>query len=335
MRRLYRIRSITRKARRATILTHRNGDPDAICSAFALRKLLKRWNPRLSVVIGTPEGVNRISERVISKFRFTIESEPRLEDADIIFTVDMNNLEQLGPVASTVKILGKPVVVIDHHHPHPSMRGFAPLSFCDEKSPSTCEMIYELYRRFRLRPGVQESKVLLIGILYETRYLRLGTSKTFLTVADLIKLGARVEGLTSVLEVPIDISERLARLKSAQRSKIHRVGGWVVVMSSVGSHQASAARAIVMLGADLAVVGNQDREQLKLSLRSTREFYEQSGIHLGRDIAKPLGEYLNGTGGGHSLAAGVNGSGQLDLALKRCHEMLKELTENPDCRREG
>ncbi|MBS7622523.1 DHH family phosphoesterase [Candidatus Bathyarchaeota archaeon] len=334
MRRLSRIRSITRKARGATILTHRNGDPDAVCSAFALRRLLRRWNPRLRVVIGTPEGVNRISERIISKFRFAVESEPRLDDADIIFTVDMNNFEQLGSIASAVRILSRPVVVIDHHHPHPSMRSFASLSLCDEKSPSTCEIICELYRRSRLRPGVQESRVLLVGILYETKYLRLGTSKTLLTVADLIRLGARVEGLTSIQESPMDISERLARLKSAQRSKIHHVGEWVVVMSSVGSHQASAARAIIMLGADLAVVGSQDREQLKLSLRSTREFYERSGIHLGRDIAKPLGDYLNGTGGGHSLAAGVNGSGQLDLALNRCLEMLEELTENPDNRRE-
>ena len=323
--RFFRIRSTIRRARKIAILTHRNGDPDAICSAFALGKLLKRFNPRLSVVVGTPEGVNKISEKIISKFKLHVESDPKLDDVDVVFTVDMNNLQQLGPLASVVNSLSKPVVIIDHHYPHPSMKRFARLSFCDKASPSTCEMIYQFYKESRLKPGSQESMVLLVGILYETRYLRLGTSRTLLTVADLIRRGARVEELSSILEVPMDDSERLARLKSAQRSRIHRVGGWIVVTSRVGSHQASAARAITMLGADLAVVGSEDQGQLKLSLRSTREFYEQSGIHLGRDLAKPLGDHLHGTGGGHSLAAGVYGSGQLEMTLKTCHEMIREL----------
>ena len=325
MYRFFKIRSTIRKARKIAILTHRNGDPDAICSAFALDKLLKRLNPRLKVAIGSPEGVNKISEKIISEFKFSVESDPRVNDVDIVFTVDMNNLQQLGPLTSIIDNLRKPVVIIDHHHPHPSMRRFAQFSFCDEASPSTCEMIYEFYRESHIKPGRQECLVLLVGILYETRYLRLGTSKTLLTVADLIRHGAKVEELSSLLEVPMDYSEKLARLKSAQRSRIHRIGRWIVVTSRVGSHQASAARAITMLGADLAVVGSEDQGQLKLSLRSARAFYEQSGIHLGRDLAKPLGDYVHGTGGGHSLAAGVNGSGQLEVTLKRCHEMIREL----------
>lgn len=331
--RFSKIRSTIRKARKIAILTHRNGDPDAICSAYTLSKLLKRLNPQLLIVIGTPEGVNKISEKIISKFSLPVESNPRLDDADIVFIVDMNNLQQLGPLAPVVNSLGKPIVVIDHHHPNPSMKRFARFSFCDETSPSTCEIIYKFYRQSRIRPGIQESMILLVGILFETRYLRLGTSKTLLTVAGLIRQGAKVEELSTILEVPMDESERLARLKSAQRSRIHRIGEWIVVTSRVGSHQASAARAIIMLGADLAIVGSEDKGQMKLSLRSTREFQERSGIHLGRDLAKPLGDYIHGTGGGHSLAAGVNGSGQLEQTFKRCQDLVKELIAKSQRRR--
>jgi nanoRNase/pAp phosphatase (c-di-AMP/oligoRNAs hydrolase) len=62
---------------------------------------------------------------------------------------------------------------------------------------------------------------------------------------------------------------------------------------------------------------------LKISLRSKEEFYQKSGIHLGRDLAKPLGDYVNGTGGGHTLAAGVTGFGEVDNALKKASEILK------------
>jgi nanoRNase/pAp phosphatase (c-di-AMP/oligoRNAs hydrolase) len=43
-------------------------------------------------------------------------------------------------------------------------------------------------------------------------------------------------------------------------------------------------------------------------------------------VAKPLGEYLHGMGGGHATAAGVNGTGDMDVALKYSMRLLKEKT---------
>jgi nanoRNase/pAp phosphatase (c-di-AMP/oligoRNAs hydrolase) len=40
-------------------------------------------------------------------------------------------------------------------------------------------------------------------------------------------------------------------------------------------------------------------------------------------LAKPLGDYVNGTGGGHSLAAGITGSGEVENALNKALEILK------------
>jgi nanoRNase/pAp phosphatase (c-di-AMP/oligoRNAs hydrolase) len=45
---------------------------------------------------------------------------------------------------------------------------------------------------------------------------------------------------------------------------------------------------------------------------------------LGRDIAKPLGELLQGMGGGHAAAAGVNGVGDIETGLKYCLRLFKE-----------
>jgi hypothetical protein len=47
-------------------------------------------------------------------------------------------------------------------------------------------------------------------------------------------------------------------------------------------------------------------------------------VHLGRDVAKPLGEFLHGMGGGHAVSAGVNGVGDVEACLKRCLRLLKD-----------
>jgi nanoRNase/pAp phosphatase (c-di-AMP/oligoRNAs hydrolase) len=78
------------------------------------------------------------------------------------------------------------------------------------------------------------------------------------------------------------------------------------------------------VGAHVAVVSGKKGDALKISLRSSREFYLKTGVHLGRDIAKPLGDYIHGMGGGHSTAAGVNGTGEFTSVSAKCITLLQE-----------
>jgi len=77
-------------------------------------------------------------------------------------------------------------------------------------------------------------------------------------------------------------------------------------------------------------VAGEKGDGIEISLRCTREFTEKTGIHLGRDIAKPVGEALQGQGGGHAMAAGVNGTGDIKVGLKRCLRLLKENLAKPE-----
>ena len=291
--------------------------------SFCIKTTIKKIKPKTKIIIGAPEGTNKISEKILKRFRLTVESNPTLDDIDVIFTVDTNNLKQLGKISNTIEKFEKSIIIIDHHYPHPSMEKLSKIEFCDKYSPSTCEIIYELYNHYKIKPTKKVATILIIGILCETRHLRLATSKTILTISNLIKQGIAIEKLRAILEIKMDQSERLARLRAAQRIKISCMAGWIIVSTNVGSHHASAARALAFLGADLAIVGSSDKDRLKISLRSKEEFYQKSGIHLGRDLAKPLGDYVNGAGGGHSLAAGVTGFGEVENALKKASEMLK------------
>ena len=67
MRKFRKIADIIKKARKIIILTHANSDPDAICSAFALKHLLKKINPKTKIIIGAPDGTNKISEKIMGK----------------------------------------------------------------------------------------------------------------------------------------------------------------------------------------------------------------------------------------------------------------------------
>jgi nanoRNase/pAp phosphatase (c-di-AMP/oligoRNAs hydrolase) len=118
-------------------------------------------------------------------------------------------------------------------------------------------------------------------------------------------------------------SERIARLKASKRVKLLKVNNWLIAFSNVSSYQASAARGLINLGAHVAIVAGQRGEKIQISMRASQDFHEKTGVHLGRDIAKPLGAYLKGMGGGHSVSAGVNGGGDVESSLKRCLTLLK------------
>jgi bifunctional oligoribonuclease and PAP phosphatase NrnA len=111
-----------------------------------------------------------------------------------------------------------------------------------------------------------------------------------------------------------------------------KINDWIIALSNVSAYQASAARALIDLGAHVAAVaGKKDNSpEIEISMRCNREFSEKTGIHLGKDVAKPLGQYLQGEflqgmGGGHAMAAGVNGRGQISVALDRCLKLLKDI----------
>jgi nanoRNase/pAp phosphatase (c-di-AMP/oligoRNAs hydrolase) len=74
----------------------------------------------------------------------------------------------------------------------------------------------------------------------------------------------------------------------------------------------------------MGIVGGEKEGKLRISMRSSTRFNQETGIHLGRDIAKPLGEQVGGMGGGHATSAGVNGEGDFKEAAKKCVRLLRE-----------
>ena len=319
---------LLRKARAVLIVGHQNSDPDAVCSAYALSELAHRINPKLSVSFTSPDGVSKLSKQILSSISLSVSDHPDLSGIDLIITVDTNTLQQLGPLKESVLNSRKPLVMIDHHAPHPENVKIAALVLCDEKATSTCEMILDMYRKYRLPLGNDVGQALMVGLLVETGHMSIATRRTFRAAYLLVRAGADPEGAFALTRTTMDDSERIARFRSAQRVRLERVGIWLIALSEVGSYHASAARALIALGAHLAVVAGKRNDELTLSFRSTRDFANGTRMHLGTDLAMPLGAIMGGMGGGHSTAAGANAKGEVNEALKSALKIVKDFVSS-------
>lgn len=318
---------LLKSSNKILIFTHQNADPDAICSAYAMQYLLKKFQKKVRIDIVTLEGVNKISKKVVELIPIKTTNIPVLKEVDFIIIIDTNNLQLLGKWGEVLKGTKIPIVIIDHHVTHPKMKRVASYSICDDNASSTCEIVFEIFNKMRIKYDKKVARALLIGIVCDTRHFILASSKTLVNVSELIKNGAKIEEAMRILQTPMSQSEIIARLKAIQRLDFKKIGDWLIANTKIGSYQASTARIVTYVGAHVAIVGGTRKQDVKISLRSTKDFFENTGIHLGRDIAIPIGELLEGVGGGHAMAAGINGTGEVDDVIKKCMDRLKSMIQ--------
>lgn len=332
MRRYANLIKQVRRANAILIVGHQNSDPDAVCSAYAFLTLAQRINPKAKIAFTSPGGVSKLSKQILQTIPLPVTETPNIDQFNLIVTVDTNTLQQLGDLKDAIERSRAPIIMIDHHAPHPENARTASIVLCDERSTSTCEIMLEMYEKMRLPLNRTLSQTLLIGVLVETGHMYIGTRRTFNSTHTLIKKGADPQKAISLIRTTMDDSERIARIKTVQRAHLEKVGKWLIALSEVGSYHASAARGLVSLGAHLAVIAGKRNDNLTVSLRATHDFVAETGIHLGTDLASPLGGRMGGMGGGHPTAAGVNAKGNpqdaLRLALTLTRELISQTPKN-------
>ncbi len=151
---------------------------------------------------------------------------------------------------------------------------------------------------------------LLAGIIYDSRRFLIFPETSIGAAARLVRLGSNPSKVLQLLTSEQDPSERIAKLKGATRLRLFRssglLGDWIVALTSVGSYEASVARAMTDLGADVAIVISANGKSVRVSARSTDAVFKKTDLNLARDLMKKLAESFPGQGGGHPTAASVN-----------------------------
>ena len=117
-----RLVTLLKSADSVLVLGHQNADPDAVCSGYAFSLLAKRINRKLTVSFASPDGVSKLSNQILKAVALEVVESPDPSSVDLIVTVDTNTLQQLGNLKGPVLDSGKPLVMIDHHAPHPGQR---------------------------------------------------------------------------------------------------------------------------------------------------------------------------------------------------------------------
>ena len=242
--------------------------------------------------------------------------------------MDTNSALQLGTDFQDIPTDPKKTLVIDHHEPNPEVELLAEHRIIRSDRFSTCEILVDIFEdtEVEIKPNI--ANLLLTGIIFDTRRFFYTDLHTLQTSIKLVNAGADYERCVISLQIRPDRSERIARLKAASKTKVHLLGDWGIVSSTINAFEASACRALIEMGADVAIVGGHPaKNKVRLSSRSTREFYDSTKINLGTDIMEPLGSIIDGKGGGHANAAGANGTKNLNAALDKAIDLIRASIE--------
>ncbi len=305
------------KGKRVGVLTHLGGDQDSVAAAYVLGNLLSDlYEAEVANGVHVPGEVSDVSARFAAAF--SIQLAPELPEAEHYVAVDVGSPNQLGTALSSVA--GR-VTVVDHHHVSDRWpEGYAVFASPDYKSSS--EIVLDLSVLNGKRLNAKESAALFFGIYYDTVRLTVADAVVLLKVGLLGEFGAEPSVYAEALEVPPDYSERVARLKGLKRASLFRAENVIIAVTKVGAFRSSVARALIIAGAGIALVGEESEGLTDVVFRLSPEVVRTYSVNVVRDVIEPLTSKLGGHGGGHAAAARARVPGAFDEVMARCLELL-------------
>jgi nanoRNase/pAp phosphatase (c-di-AMP/oligoRNAs hydrolase) len=293
-------------------LCHRNADPDAVSSAFALSEAI-------GGTVGLVDGCNRVASVLIERLGIEVVDKPNPADYGFVVVVDTSTKAQLNDMEITK------YCVIDHHTTTALTENSE--FFLHRNSTSTVEIVYNILKEMGAPINRRVGIGMLTGIVTDTGHFKHASADTFKTVAKIIEDSGVEYGevLDLMAATPQDISMRIAILKAASRLELDRVEEMLIASSHVSSFGGSASSMLINIGADVAFVGTTKGESVRISARAKRDAVN-AGVNLGQIMENISNEY-NGTGGGHSGAAGIDVIADMNEVLNKCREETKKILE--------
>ena len=183
------------KADKIVIVPHKGPDGDAIGSTVALWHFLKDKGHEACVIAPNdfPSFLKWIpgSEEVLIYENEQEKADLLIQEAEIIFTLDFNDLSRSGEMEESLRASDAVFIMIDHHQ---EPADYAHYTYSDSEMSSTCEMVYHFIDKLRslkkITPNI--ATCLYVGIMTDTGSFRFSStqSETHRVIADLIDKGA-------------------------------------------------------------------------------------------------------------------------------------------------
>ena len=316
------------------IIPHTNPDGDAIGSSLALMHLLNlidhnstvispnkapyflKWSPGFENIIYFDSDKNSCLKLI--------------ENADLIFTLDFNDLDRIGEMSKYVDSSNAKIILIDHHL---NPKDYADLVFSDIEIGSTCELLFELIIELGHEKNIDSNiaSCLYLGMMTDTGSFQYSsvTSRTHEIISKLIQKGINQSDIHNKVYNNSSIS-RLKVLGSAL-SNLNVLKELNTVYMYLKrddlkkfDFQKGDSEGIVNYGLSLKniifsvmfIEDINDENNIKISFRSQDRF--------------SCNEFANKhfNGGGHANAAGGRDDGPIQETIHKFKKLINKYKDN-------
>ncbi len=309
------------EAEKAFIMYHVSPDPDAIGSAIALARILRKMGKTVEVF-----KEKNMNDQVKAMVEFSGESlvERPSFDPDLVVVVDTSAKSMINDII--LELPGRKIA-IDHHAKKDNGDEVFDETFVDESAIATAIIINELANHLGIPLDPVTARLLGIAIITDSANFVIADSRMFKNLSEIVKI-VDYQALISIANMPLDFSERVARLKAAGRAKLHFINTYIIATTKSPAFEGSIARALIELGADVSFVLSTG-DPPRLSARARQDLVK-AGLHLGKDVMPKIAELFGGDGGGHAGAAGANGfdKGKSDQVLETCVNIVADFIQS-------
>lgn len=323
------LKELIAQSGKIVITTHFKPDGDALGSALAMNRYLKKKGLDSIVILPSDfpyflKWMPGQAEALIYPENLT-ECHRHIAEADLIIGLDFNDLSRINDLRGPIETSKASRLMIDHHL-EPS--GFDQYRFWNSQAAATCQLVYRFITDVMHDRDLIDTDIatcLYTGIMTDTGSFRFQntTREVHMTIADLIEHGAE----NWRIHEHIYNSNTESRLKFLGHCLAHNL---VVIPEyktayfsitqdelqrftvETGDTEGLVNYALSIQGIKLAALFIDRGELIKISFRSTGEF-------ACNELSK---KHFNG--GGHRNAAGGSATEKLDKAVERFRTILPE-----------
>ncbi len=326
------VKKLLSEPKSIVITPHKNPDGDAVGSSLALWHYLRQNNHKAHVIVPNDfpkflKWIPGVDEILIfdknKEVSLTI-----IEEAELIFTLDFNDLRRIGGMQGAFENAKADFIMIDHHQaPH----DYARITISDVSMSSTCEMVYNFIENLGDRDSIDKkiAECIYTGILTDTGSFKYPStsSRTHRVIADLIDKGINGSSIHQKI-FDTNTPDRLHLLGRALNNLVilqEYSTAYITLQQAEmdefnfkkGDTEGFVNYGLTLEGIIFAAIfiENRDEGYIKISFRSQGDF---SVNEFARD---------NFSGGGHTNAAGGRSDLSMNDTVKRFRQLLEEYKE--------
>jgi len=308
------IRELIKKSHKILIATHINPDFDAICSELAMAEYLKIQKKKFIIV---NEKTLAPMYRILHGYQQVKTLPTSFGDYDLAIILDCGDMGRIGAVQK-ILLKGTPILNIDHHFTNVR---FGSVNCIDPNASSTAEVLFEIFKAWKVKLTKKMAEYLYVGILTDTGSFRYQntTARTHQIASELLKFGISPSSFYRIAYEDLDLEGFKLLSNTIHRAQYFARGTIIClriprkVLTQIGEKFDLKDKLFyvfrMMKNVKIIVLFTE------ISSKKTRVNFRSTGLTNVAAIAKVFG------GGGHKAASGCS----VDMNLKQAQTIvLKE-----------